>query len=39
MAIGVLSSRGGSWEVAKLTAITSLKMEDVCILYSIIEIF
>jgi hypothetical protein len=36
MAMGVVSSRGGSWEVAKLTGITQLKMEDACILYSII---
>ncbi len=33
------SSMGGSWKVAKPIAIAQLKMEDACILCSVIEIF
>jgi len=36
---GVVSWRGGSQEVVKPTTITQIKMEDVCILCNVIEIF
>jgi hypothetical protein len=37
--MGGVSWRGGSWEVTKFTTITWLKMEDVCILCNVIEVF
>jgi hypothetical protein len=39
MVMGGLFSKGGSREVAKPIAIARLRMEDVCILYNVIEIF
>ncbi len=35
--MGGAFSRGGSWEVARPTAIAQLKMEDVCNLCNVIE--
>jgi hypothetical protein len=37
MVIGGVSWRGGSQEVAKLTIIAQVKMEDVCILCNVIK--
>jgi len=39
MVMGGVFSRGGSWEVVRLTTTIRLKMEDVCILCNVIEIF
>jgi hypothetical protein len=39
MVMGSVSWRGGSWEVAKPTAIAWLKMEHACILCNVIETF
>ncbi len=35
----VMSLKGGSQEVTRPMAIAQFKMEDVCILYNVIEIF
>jgi hypothetical protein len=37
--MGGVSWKGGSWEIARPTAIAQLKMKDVCILYKVIEFF
>jgi hypothetical protein len=37
--MGGVSLKGGNQKVAKPTAITRLNMEDVCILWNVIEIF
>jgi hypothetical protein len=37
--MGGVSWKGGSWEVAKPTTNAQLKMEEVCILYDVIETF
>jgi hypothetical protein len=39
MVMGGMFWNGGSWEVAKPTVNAQLKMEDICILSNVIEIF
>jgi hypothetical protein len=37
--MGGVSSRGGSWEMARPMATTRFKMEDACIICNVIQIF
>jgi hypothetical protein len=39
MVMGGVFERVGSWEVAKPTTTTQLKMKDVCIFFNVIETF